>query len=127
MAVVLFVHPAFMPAWDRVRSLPAMGGDPFSMASGVDAAILLAGFGLPVAPFDFGYSVLEKPSNEIDSVLNAFSRWRTAFVGYSVCDVPFYVLLTIASKRFGGRLRATLSSRILGDYSRGPAAHCLPI
>ncbi len=47
-----FVHSAFVPAWDRVRSLTATGGDPFSMASGVDAAVLLAGFGLPVAPFD---------------------------------------------------------------------------
>ena len=89
-----FVHPAFMPAWDRVRSLTATGDDPFSMASGVDAAALLAGFGLPVAAFDFGYGALEKPSNEIDRVLKAFSRWRTAFVGCSVCDAPFYVLLT---------------------------------
>jgi hypothetical protein len=37
-----FLHPAFMPAWDRVRSLTATGGDAFSMASGAYAAVLLA-------------------------------------------------------------------------------------
>jgi hypothetical protein len=48
-----FVHPAFMPAWDRVKSAAAIGGDSFAFSSGADAAVLLAGFGLAVAPFDF--------------------------------------------------------------------------
>jgi hypothetical protein len=87
------VHPAFIPAWDRVRS-SKVGGDAFAMASGVDSAVLLAGFGLPVAPFDFNLGILEKPSNDIDTVLAMFSRWTDAFVGYNSCDAPFYVLLT---------------------------------
>lgn len=64
------------------------------MASGVDAAVLLAGFGLAVAPFDFNLGILEKPSDDIDTVLTTFSRWPSAFVGYNSCDAPFYVLLT---------------------------------
>ena len=44
-----FVHPAFMPAWDRVKSATAVGRDPFAFSSGLDAAVLLAGFG--GAPF----------------------------------------------------------------------------
>jgi hypothetical protein len=90
-----FLHPAFMPAWDRVRSLTATGGDAFSMASGADAAVLLAGFGLPIAPFDLeALRILAKPSKDIDTVLALFSRNKTALVGYSACDAPFYVLLT---------------------------------
>jgi hypothetical protein len=89
-----FTHPAFVPAWDRVRSLTAIARDSFAMASGVDAAVLLAGFGLSVAPFDFILGILEEPSNDIDTVIAMFSRWKNAFVGYSSCDAPFYVLLT---------------------------------
>src|ERR1700752_527251 len=28
-----FVHPAFMPAWDRVKSATAVGRDPFAVSS----------------------------------------------------------------------------------------------
>jgi hypothetical protein len=89
-----FVHPAFVPAWDRVRSSTAIGSDPFAIASGADAAVVLAGFGLRIAPFDFKQGILEERSNDIDEVLAMFSRWTNALVGYSICDAPFYVLLT---------------------------------
>ncbi len=87
-------HPLFAPAWGRVKSLMAASGDAFAMASGVDAAVTLAGFGLSVAPFDFNLGILEKPSDDIDTVLAMFSRWPSGLVGYSSCDAPFYVLLT---------------------------------
>src|ERR1700751_6092398 len=45
-----FAHPAFIPAWERVRALTAIGSGALAMASGADAAVLLARFGLPVAP-----------------------------------------------------------------------------
>ena len=48
-----FAHPAFMPAWDRVRAATAVGRDPFEFSSGLDAAVLLAGFGLAVCSFRF--------------------------------------------------------------------------
>ena len=35
-----------------------------------------------------------KPSNDIDTVLDLFSRDRGAYVGYSSCEAPFYLLLT---------------------------------
>jgi hypothetical protein len=89
-----FVHPAFMPAWDRVKSATAVGRDPFAFSSGVDAAVLLAGFGLAVAPFDFQHGIHEKPTNDIDIVLAKFSSRPEALVGYDICGAPFYVLLT---------------------------------
>jgi hypothetical protein len=87
-------HPMFVPAWSRIRSLMASAGDAFAMASGLDAAVVLAGFGLSVAPFDFSLGILEKPSDDIDTVLSMFSRWPSGLVGYNSCDAPFYVLLT---------------------------------
>jgi len=79
-----FVHPAFVPAWDQVRSSTAIGSDAFAMASGADAAVMLAGFGLRIAPFDFKQGILEEPSNDIDAVLAMFSRWTNALVGTAV-------------------------------------------
>jgi hypothetical protein len=90
-----FAHPAFIPALERVASGAAFPSDAFAMASGVDAAIVLAGFGLPVAPFDRKTPrILAEPSNDIDTVIARFARWQTAYVGYNVCAAPVYVLLT---------------------------------
>jgi hypothetical protein len=74
-------HPLFVPAWSRVKSLMAVAGDAFAMASGLDAAVVLAGFGLSVAPFDFSLGILEKPSDHIDTVLAMFSRWPAGSSG----------------------------------------------
>jgi hypothetical protein len=89
-----FGHPAFMPAWDRVRAATAIRRDPFALSSGIDAAVLLAGFGLAVAPFGFQDGILEEPTNDVDTVLAMFSRRPDALVGYDTCGAPFYVLLT---------------------------------
>ncbi len=90
-----FTHPAFIPAFERVMSWAAGTGDPFGAAEGADAAVVLAAFGLLVAPCHRkGARILEEPSNDIDTVLSLFSRWKTAFVGYNACLAPFYVLLT---------------------------------
>jgi len=71
------------------------GSDAFAMTTGVYAAIVLAGYGLPVAPFDLvTQCILAQPSNDIDTVLELFSSDKGAFVGYNVCAAPFYVLLT---------------------------------
>jgi hypothetical protein len=95
-----FGHPAFIPAWERVRSLTAIATSAFAVAKGVDAAVLLAGFGLPVAPFAFKQGILEEPSNDIEAVLAMFSRRTEALVGYNSCDAPFYVLLTDCVRSF---------------------------
>lgn len=56
---------------------------------------MLAGLGLPVAPFDLARGrILGKPSNDIDTVLQLFAPDKGALVGYSTCAAPFYVLLT---------------------------------
>jgi len=70
-------------------------GDAFEMTSGIYAAVVLAGYGLPVAPFDLeAMRILAKPSSDIDTVRALFSGDRGAYVGYSTCDAPFYLLLT---------------------------------
>jgi hypothetical protein len=70
-------------------------GDAFEMARGVHAAIALAGWGLPVASFDLeAMRIKAKPSNDIDTVQALFSADKGAYVGYSTCDAPFYLLLT---------------------------------
>jgi hypothetical protein len=51
--------------------------------------------GLPVAPFDLAATrIRAKPSNDIDTVQALFSADKGAYVGYSTCDAPFYLLLT---------------------------------
>ena len=90
-----FSHPAFAPAWERMRLTTKGGGDAFGMSRGVYAAVVLAGFGLPVAPFDLVTTrILAKPSNDIETVLELFSSDKGALVGYNTCTAPFYVLLT---------------------------------
>jgi len=48
-----FAHPAFFPALERMWLATKGGSDAFAMTRGVYAAVVLAGFGLPVAPFDW--------------------------------------------------------------------------
>ena len=88
-------HSAFLAGIERMKLSCRDEGDAFEMTRGIYAAVVLAGYGLPVAPFDLEASrILAKPSNDIDTVLALFSRDKGAFVGYSVCDAPFYLLLT---------------------------------
>jgi hypothetical protein len=90
-----FTHFAFDEAMQRMKLLCKNPGDAFEMTRGLYAAVVLAGYGLPVAPFDLEASrILAKPSNDIDTVLGLFSRDKGAYVGYSTCDAPFYLLLT---------------------------------
>ena len=88
-------HPAFVSAMERMALSCRSAGDAFEMASGVHAAIVLAGWGLPVAPFDLeAMCIRAKPSRDIDTVQALFSADKGAYVGYSSCDAPFYLLQT---------------------------------
>jgi hypothetical protein len=90
-----FQHPRFVTAFTKLKAQMDAPSSAFAMASGPDAAIVLAGFGLPVAPFDRKKAqILGTPSNVIDEVAEQFSRFKTAYVGYSPCDAPFYILVT---------------------------------
>lgn len=90
-----FGDPTSQAAIARLKSEPSTPSDAFSFASGSDAAIALASFGLPVAPFDRKiFRILAEPSNDISVVSKNFAKWKSAYVGYSPCDIPFYVLMT---------------------------------
>src|SRR6478609_4514773 len=90
-----FLHSAFLSAMDRMMVSCRGQNDAFDMTRGIYAAVVLAGFGLPVAPFDLQAArILAKPSNDIDPVQALFSADKGAYVGYSTCDAPFYLLLT---------------------------------
>ena len=82
-------------AMDRMRVAVKYAADAFDMARGVHAAVVLAGLGLPVAPFDLNaMRIAAGPSNDIDAVQTLFSNDKGAYVGYNTCDAPFYLLLT---------------------------------
>ena len=88
-------HPLFAPAVQRARAQTRVSRDAFAPAVGSDCAIVMAGYGLPVAPFDKREPrLLGELSDDIDMVAKQFERFKTAFVGYSTCAAPFYVLLT---------------------------------
>ena len=90
-----FGHSAFLTAMERMRVSCKSPGDAFEMTRGVHAAVVLAGYGLLVAPFDLdAMRILTTPSKDIDTVLELFSRDKGVYVGYSSCKAPFYLLLT---------------------------------
>ena len=90
-----FTHPAFNTAMERMNLSCRTPGDAFEMTTRIHAAVVLAAYGLPAAPFDLqAMSILAKPSNDIDTVLDLFSRDKGAYVGYSSCEASFYLLLT---------------------------------
>jgi hypothetical protein len=92
--ILSFMHSAFHAASERI-SLSDKVTDVFEPARGVDSAVVLAGYGLSVAPYDLeAMCILAEPTNDIDSALALFSRDKTAFVGYDVCSAPFYLFMT---------------------------------
>jgi hypothetical protein len=90
-----FSDPAFLDAMDRMVLSCKFPGDAMEMARGVYAAIVLAGLGLLVAPFDLErMRIMAKPTNDIDAVQALFATDKGAYVGYSSCEAPFYLLVT---------------------------------
>jgi hypothetical protein len=85
--------PRFMEAIIRLRSAPL--GAPFDPAQGRDAAIVLAGAGLVVAPMDRRTGRAIGPSARgIDEADAVFSKAKTAWVGYAPAQAPFYTVVT---------------------------------
>lgn len=83
---------------DAVQRLLSRSGEPFDafdFASGRDAAVLMAFFGLPVAPMERVSGAITSPlTTEIDAVVEAFETSQADLVGYSSALAPFYVLIT---------------------------------
>jgi len=103
-----FLHPEFFKSLERAKAQLSSNKDAFAMCLGIDLAVVLAGFGLPVAPFDRKIpQILATPSNDLDTVITAFRNRKTAFVGYSVSDLPFYMLITDCVRTLRHRLNTS--------------------
>jgi hypothetical protein len=118
-----FTHPAFCAALEQMK-LSKKSSNVFEPARGVDSAIVLAGLGLPVAPYDLETArTLEKPSRDIDAVIALFSRDKTAFVGYDVCNAPFYLFMTDCTRTLLQRVpRDTAMFELKVLFERGDGA-----
>jgi hypothetical protein len=89
-----FLHPMYGVALSELRGDLVGPGNVFQMTKGVASAVVLAGTGLPVAPFDAATGrIIGQPSNDIEAVLGLFAGHETWLVGYNVCAVPFYLLV----------------------------------
>jgi hypothetical protein len=67
------VHPAFAPAVDKVRSSIDQDQNPFAMAAGAHAAIVLAGFGLSERHSAWRHKrTVGNPSDDIDAARRLF-------------------------------------------------------
>ncbi len=99
------LHPQFSSALVSVRRTLARGYGAFEHASGPEAAIILAGFGVQVAPLDKRTAQpLAALSNDVETVAANFNVRRTALVGYQADQVEFYVLATDCQRTLKERL-----------------------
>ncbi|MFS2109234.1 hypothetical protein ACCC88_06090 [Sphingomonas sp. Sphisp140] len=90
-----FSSPRFGASFREAKRVVDKSTDAFEMCVGPDAAIVLAAFGVKVAPFDRRtLRIVGQPSNDIDAVAGMFDKMKTAFVGFSPCDEQFYCLVT---------------------------------
>jgi hypothetical protein len=125
-----FQDRRFWPAVSRVRSNLDRGFDAFAFAEGIDIAIVMAGFGLQVVPIDRRTNLkLGDPSNFIGEVYETFSKFKTARVGYSPCDLNFYIVLTDCINSFFkliGREKALHELKEILDREGYPERRVVP-
>ncbi|MBF0268660.1 MAG: hypothetical protein HQL44_08710 [Alphaproteobacteria bacterium] len=101
-----FHHDEFLPSFKRARVMVEKETSAFGLSAGIDAAIVLSGFGLPVVPLDKRTTMpLGNASNDIDEVRKIFLKYKTAYVGYSTCKAPFYFLATDCIKTLQERIK----------------------
>jgi hypothetical protein len=85
--------PRYMEAVRRLRAAPY--GSAFDPAQGREAALVLAGAGLAVAPMDRKTGLAMGPRAQgIGEADKVFSQAKTALVGYAPAEAPFYALVT---------------------------------
>ncbi|MEA3539014.1 MAG: hypothetical protein U9R73_07790 [Pseudomonadota bacterium] len=90
-----FSNPKFATALTDVRQWGKGKSEAFAPAVGASAAIVLAAFGVPVAPLDKRDGrILASPSVDLEVVAATFGRLKTALVGYEAHKAEFYVLST---------------------------------
>lgn len=89
----LMADSRFTDALGRLRKVPYGGA--FHPAYGVDAALVLAGAGLPVLPLDRKTGRPIGPiADGLDDAERIFAKAKTAMVGYASAKAPFYLLAT---------------------------------
>lgn len=112
-----FFNPLFLDSMRRVKNAKSGSSDAFRMAIGADAAIVLAGLGLPIAPFDKRRpQILADLTTNLEQTKSNFDRWKTAYVGYSPCDTPFYILLTDCVKTLKTQLKTQSALAEVNDF-----------
>jgi hypothetical protein len=90
-----FTDALFAPAMDNVRKIVDRSTDAFDMCVGTDAALVMAAFGVAVAPLDKRTrTLLAEPSTDLKQVAASFAKLKTALVGYNTCEAQFYCLVT---------------------------------
>lgn len=88
-------EPLFLRALANVRKTVDSTTDALARCEGVDAALVMAAAGVPVAPLDKKtLDPLGEPSTDLARVAASFAGLKTALVGYNSCEAPFYCLVT---------------------------------
>lgn len=111
-----FTNPRFSAALMRAEAIVTRSTDAFEMCVGPDAAVVLAGFGIKVAPFDRRKrSIIGDLTNNVDEVYERFANLKTAFVGYSPSDAEFYVLVTDSLSDLKSKLKSSRQLKPVAD------------
>jgi hypothetical protein len=94
------LHPFYWKAHEWLSWLLA-GQGPGSVVgsvAGIESAVVLAGYGLPVAPLDaVGRRIIGKPSNDIDTVLSLLRITKTLWWCTTSASRPFTCFWSTAS------------------------------
>lgn len=86
--------------------------DAFEPARGRSAAIVMAGFGLPVAPFDVSTGELLAPySTDLETIRTAFGETDEYIVCYNSAEAEFYSLQTDCTKTLASKIKYNKAAR----------------
>lgn len=86
-------NPRFQHALKRTLSEINGAYDAFDLATGADHALLLAFFGLPVAPMETeSGDLVGTPTTDMARVVDMFDNTDAHLVGYITSQAPFYVI-----------------------------------
>ncbi len=103
----------------QMRTLTSQPYDALAAATGKDAAMVMAFFGLPVAPMDRRtLKMMAQPSSDLDEVSAMFDRAKTAFVGYSTCEAAFYTLASDCADTLARMIDTNEQMARIGDLFR---------
>lgn len=94
-AVTAITDDTFTSAMGRLLAKRGEGHAAFDPAQGEDHAIVLAGWGVPVAPLDRRSGKIIGPvARNAGEAAKVFGRFKTAFVGYQPAAAPYHLMVT---------------------------------